>query len=354
MKILVIQQKMIGDVLLSTLICKNLKVWNPNATVDFVANQHTLAVLQNNPYIDNIIVFKDTFKKDKWGLIKFLWNCRKKKYDYIIDAYGKMESLLITKFTPAKTKIGYLKSYNGWVYNKPVKRLKRPYGKLQLSIQHRLQLLAPVMGNSASITDFEIHLTQQEKKEIAKKFEQTIEGNKTPIMIAAMGSGKNKTYPIEHLAPLIDLAYETTNAPLILNYMPNQKKEINKLTRLLKPMTKKAIQEDLTPNSLRDYMVTVSHCKAVIGNEGGAINIAKGLSKPTFAIFSPNIDPSGWHTEVKNKTMAVHLNDYFPEAVNFESGGKIQKDSEKIETLYLKLNPDLFREKWVEFLEGLV
>ncbi len=79
MKILVIQQKMIGDVLLSTLICKNLKVWNPNATVDFVANQHTLAVLQNNPYIDNIIVFKDTFKKDKWGLIKFLWNCRKKK-----------------------------------------------------------------------------------------------------------------------------------------------------------------------------------------------------------------------------------------------------------------------------------
>ena len=229
MKILVIQQKMIGDVLLSTLICKNLKVWNPNATVDFVANQHTLAVLQNNPYIDNIIVFKDTFKKDKWGLIKFLWNCRKKKYDYIIDAYGKMESLLITKFTPAKTKIGYLKSYNGWVYNKPVKRLKRPYGKLQLSIQHRLQLLAPVMGNSASITDFEIHLTQQEKKEIAKKFEQTIEGNKTPIMIAVMGSGKNKTYPIEHLAPLIDLSYETTNAPLILNYMPNQKKEIKDL-----------------------------------------------------------------------------------------------------------------------------
>ena len=81
MKVLVIQQKMIGDVLLSTLICKNLKIWNPHVTVDFVANQHTLDVLQNNPYIDNIIVFKDTFKKDKLGLTKILRHCRNEKYD---------------------------------------------------------------------------------------------------------------------------------------------------------------------------------------------------------------------------------------------------------------------------------
>ena len=42
MKVLVIQQKMIGDVLLSTLICKNIKIWNPTFKIDFVANRHTL------------------------------------------------------------------------------------------------------------------------------------------------------------------------------------------------------------------------------------------------------------------------------------------------------------------------
>jgi heptosyltransferase-2 len=352
MKVLVIQQKMIGDVLLSTLICKNLKIWNPDVTVDFVANQHTLAVLQNNPYIDSIIVFKETFKKDKWGLIKFLWNCRKEKYDYVIDAYGKLESLLITIFTPAKIKIGYLKSYTGWVYNKPVKRINSPNRKLQLSIQNRLQLLTPLMGNSASITDFEIHLTHKEKKEVAKKFDLILEGNKRPIMIAAMGSGKNKTYPIKYLAPLIDLAFETTNSPMILNYVPNQKTEIDQLIKMLKPKTKKAILNDLTPSSLRDYIVTVSRCQAVIGNEGGAINIAKGLSKPTFAIFSPIIDPSGWHTEVKNKTMAVHLVDFFPENIYFKKGIKIKKN-EHIKALDLKLDPKLFKQKWVGFLQKL-
>ena len=350
MKVLVIQQKMIGDVLLSSLICKNLEIWNPTIKIDFVANNHTLGVLENNPYIDNIIIFKDTYKNDKLGLIKFIKSFRNKRYDYVIDAYGKLESILITIFTPAKTKIGYSKFYTDWIYNKPIKRIKSSNQKLQLSILHRLQLLEPILGDKLNSTDFEIHLTQNEEKKIAKKFDLTVEGNKKPIMIAAMGSGKNKTYPIEYLAQLIEMAFETTNAPMILNYMPKQKMEINRLIKMLKPKTKKAIQNGLTPNSLRDYIVTVSQCQAVIGNEGGAINIAKGLSKPTFAIFSPIIDPYGWHTEVKNKTMAVHLVDYFPEIIDFKD--KIKK-IDQIKTLYLKLEPKLFKQKWIGFLKEL-
>ena len=352
MKVLVIQQKMIGDVLLSTLICKNLKIWDPTIKIDFVANNHTLGVLENNPYIDNIIVFQDTFKNDKLGLIKFIKSFRNKRYDYVIDAYGKLESILITIFTPAKTKIGYSKFYTDWIYNKPIKRIKSSNQKLQLSILHRLQLLEPILGDKLNSTDFEIHLTQNEEKKIAKKFDLTVEGNKKPIMIAAMGSGKNKTYPIEYLAQLIEMAFETTNAPMILNYMPKQKMEISRLINMLKPKTKKAIQNSLTPNSLRDYIVTVSQCQAVIGNEGGAINIAKGLSKPTFAIFSPIIDPYGWHTEVKNKTMAVHLEDYFPEIIDFKNKSKIKK-FDQIKTLYLKLEPKLFKQKWIGFLKEL-
>ena len=352
MKVLIIQQKMIGDVLLSTLICKNLKIWDPKIKIDFVANNHTLGVLENNPYVDNIIVFKDTYKDDKFGLIKFIKNFQNKRYDYIIDAYGKLESILITIFTPAKTKIGYSKFYTDWIYNKPIKRIKSSNQKLQLSILHRLQLLEPILGDRINSTDFEIHLTQNEEKEIAKKFYSTLGGNKNPIMIAAMGSEKNKTYPIEYLAPLIELAFETTNAPMILNYMPNQKSEINRLVMMLKPKTKKAIQNSLTPNSLRDYVVTVSQCQAVIGNEGGAINIAKGLSKPTFAIFSPIIDPNGWHTEVKNKTTGVHILDYFPKIIDFKNKNNLRKN-DHIKTLYLKLEPKLFKQKWISFLKEL-
>lgn len=70
------------------------------------------------------------------------------------------------------------------------------------------------------------------------------------------------------------------------------------------------------------------------------------------AIFSPIIDPSGWHTEVKNKTMAVHLVDFFPDSIYFKKDIKIKKN-EHIKALYLKLDPKLFKQKWVGFLQKL-
>lgn len=57
MKILVIQQKMIGDVLISSIICNNLKNEFPNSVVDYMVYDYTQPVLENNPNIDNSIVF---------------------------------------------------------------------------------------------------------------------------------------------------------------------------------------------------------------------------------------------------------------------------------------------------------
>jgi heptosyltransferase-2 len=148
MKILVIQQKMIGDVLLSTLICKNLKLWNSKITVDFIANRHTLDVIRHNPYIDEIVVFEDDFKKNKWGFFKFLLNQRNKKYDYIIDCYGKLESLLICAFTPTKKKIGFKKINTLLVYNHSIQRKTKQDSALQLSTVNRFQLLEPIMGDA--------------------------------------------------------------------------------------------------------------------------------------------------------------------------------------------------------------
>jgi heptosyltransferase-2 len=51
-KILVIQQKMIGDVLVSSLICENLKRSYPNSEVHYLINRFTIPVIENNPYVD--------------------------------------------------------------------------------------------------------------------------------------------------------------------------------------------------------------------------------------------------------------------------------------------------------------
>ena len=121
MKFLVIQQKMIGDVLASTVICESIKHNFQDSEVHFVANQNTLPVLQNNPYIDKIIVFKKEYRKNKGSFYKFLKSIRIEKYHAVIDAYGKLESNLVSLFTKSKFKITHHKGYTSWIYTHTVK-----------------------------------------------------------------------------------------------------------------------------------------------------------------------------------------------------------------------------------------
>ena len=353
-KILILQHKMIGDVLICSLLCKNLRLWNPNAKIDFVANRHALDVIRNNPYIDKIIVFEDSFANDKLGFLKFLNQFRKKRYDYVIDAYGKLESVLICLFTPARHKIGYKKFYSSIVYNQSIVRKKTLEDKLQLSIKNRLQLLEPIIGDFPKNSEVEIYLTPEEIRSTRVRLDSVLGKGNQAIMVSALGSSENKTYPFEYMAQLMDTAHQTTKLPFILNYRPDQKDQINKLIEHLHPTTQKAVLESLTPNSLRDYMATTYHCVAVVGNEGGAINIAKGLKKPTFAIFSPLIDPVGWHTEIPNKSMAVNLQMFFPDKINYKDHRKIAKDPAKVLELYKMLKPELYKKQWVDFFKSLI
>ncbi|MDN3709373.1 hypothetical protein QW060_20395 [Myroides ceti] len=48
---------MIGDVLLSSLICENLRKAYPDAQIDYLVNESTCLVLQGNPAISNLILF---------------------------------------------------------------------------------------------------------------------------------------------------------------------------------------------------------------------------------------------------------------------------------------------------------
>jgi heptosyltransferase-2 len=59
MKILIIQQKMIGDVLVSSIICNNLRRAYPDAQIDYLVYESTTPVLEGNPNIDTIIGFEE-------------------------------------------------------------------------------------------------------------------------------------------------------------------------------------------------------------------------------------------------------------------------------------------------------
>ena len=129
--------------------------------------------------------------------------------------------------------------------------------------------------------------------------------------------------------------------------MPSQVKKVNILMSKLNQEVKRNIV-NYVPSTLKDYIHTTYYCDAVLGNEGGATNIAKSIGKPTFSIFSPMIESKGWHSNSKKDHFAVHLADYFPELFEKKSKREIKASNKE---LYKKLKFELFREKLVLFLK---
>jgi heptosyltransferase-2 len=93
----------------------------------------------------------------------------------------------------------------------------------------------------------------------------------------------------------------------------------------------------------------MNECDLIIGNDGGAINMAKALEKPSFIIFSPWIDKKGWATfEDGIKHISVHLNDFKPDLFTHKSDKEIKKN---YLSFYQEFEPELFKDKIELFLK---
>jgi heptosyltransferase-2 len=108
---------------------------------------------------------------------------------------------------------------------------------------------------------------------------------------------------------------------------------------------------DIFANDLRGFLALASYCNALIGNEGGAINMAKALSIPTFSIFSPWIDKNTWSIFEDDYNVSVHLKDFKPEIYRNKEEKKLKKDAL---SLYNDFKPSYFTKKLEQFLDTIL
>lgn len=351
MKILVIQQKMIGDVLTSSIICENLKKAQPDSLVHYMAHENTIAVIENNPLIDKIVVFSGKYRQSKASFLSFLREIRKEKYDVVIDAYGKLESNLITLFSGAKQKIGWKKWYTSMIYTKLYSAKDQTKGN-ELAVNDRLLLVESFLGKDQKVVKKpKIYLTAKEINDaISLLGEHGISRSRNLIMIGLLGSAYNKTYPPNYMAAVLDEICEQTSSVMLFNYLPSQKQQVRAVYDLCSEKTQKTIKLDVFADSLRGFLGILSQCSAIIGNEGGAINMAKALQIPSFSIYSPWINKEAWNLFEDDLNQAVHLKDFEPQLY---TGLTKKQQKEMALGLYQHFKPTLVKPSLLSFLDHI-
>ncbi len=350
MRILIIQQKMIGDVLVSTILCENMKLKYPNAQVDYMIYKGSLPVVEGNKFIDNIIIFTEKHRNNKIEFLKFLFQIRKKKYDIVIDAYSKLESWLTVLFSGAKQKISYNKKWRNFLYTDNILDIKKPKSNVGLIIEKRLSLLNTLNFNEKLEVFPKIYLTESENNYAVKLLEKGgLDLRKKTVMVSIIGSTKNKTYPLSYMSKIVDFIADKMDVNILFNYIPNQKNQAKLVYDECKNTTKEKIFFDVLGNNLRTYISIVNQCDFIVGNDSGAINIAKALKKPSFIIFSPWIDKKYWATfEDGINNLSVHLKDFKPSLFKNRSKKWIKNNAI---SLYNHFKPSYINNSLDKFLE---
>lgn len=349
MKILVIQQKMIGDVLISSIICNNLRTAYPDAQIDYLVYASTTPVLEGNPSIDNIILFEEKHRKSKKELLNLAFQIRNEKYDLLIDAYSKLESWIIVLLSNARRKISYKKPGRTFLYTDNVPFEPFPKTSLGLAIERRLSLLEPLDLKIKTDPIPKLFVSEKENKEALSLFEKhKVQKDRKTVMISLLGSEKLKTYPLEFMSKVVDYVADNADVNILFNYFPKQLQEAKSVFNSCKPSTQEKIYFDLLGDDLRSFIGIMNQCDLIIGNDGGAINMAKALEKPSFIIFSPWIEKKIWATfEDGIHHLSVHLKDYRSDLFEHKTEKMLKKESL---SLYQEFKPEYFEAKIKSFL----
>lgn len=342
---------MIGDVLTSSLLCEALKVRFGKSELHYLINAHTSAVLDNNPYIDKQIIYTPEMEESVSLRSGLNTSLQQENYDLVIDVYSKLGSAFMVRATEAPLRIGYKKWYTKWAYTHTYTYDKQPKTEAGLAIENRMKLLEPLGLDFSSFLKPKIYLTDKERAQAQAVLTRAgIKGNQKLLMISLLGSSAEKTYPLPYMAKVLDHIAATTSCQLLLNYIPKQQQVVNELLTLVNKKTKDAIFDTIYGKSLREFLALTSCCAGMIGNEGGAINMAKALDIPTFSIFSPWIRREAWGLFENEQNVSVHLKDILPEVYKTMSLEKIRKAAN---TYYKKLLPDFVNKKLTVFLDKI-
>ena len=344
---------MIGDVLTTSILFEALKIKFPNAELHYLINSHTYPVVENNPFIDHFVFFTPEIERSKRKLLQLGKTIKNENFDIVIDAYSKLSSNLLTLLSKAKVKISKYKSYTAFLYTHPVKYRSTPLTEAGLAIENRMQLLSSIDPELAQTNiKPKIYLTKEEKEKAKQLLmDSNIHLNKPLFMISVLGSGNTKTYPLKYMAKVIDQIVNQTQGQILFNYIPKQLEEAQTVFNYCEKETQNHIHMAVFGKGLREFLALTFHCNALVGNEGGAVNMAKAMEIPTFTIFSPWIDKKTWSIFENEYNVSVHLKDYKPEFYSEKEEKELKKEAL---TLYKEFKPSYFSESLNRFLKTIV
>ena len=271
--ILVIKLRAIGDVLLSTIVTKNLRLFFPQARIAYLTEPPSADVLKYNPFVNDVLIF-DRKKMSGFDLIRMV---RKEKFDLVLDLFGNPRTALVTRLSGASRRVGYRFSGRTYAYNTVV----TPRGGEVHNTQFNLDALEAI---DVAIQDRNIYfLAAPEDEQYVEAFLTAPNLRGRALLAVNTGGGwYTKRWGIEKFAALSDRLTERYGTLTVLTWGPGEHEETVRLQALL---ARGAYVPP--PTTLLQLGVLLRRCSAMISNDSGPMHIAAAVGTPVLGIYGP-------------------------------------------------------------------
>lgn len=291
MKILVIQLRRIGDVLLTTPAVTALRKKFPAARIDFLVEKNSVSILGGNPEIDQILVYD---KKHSFHWLKKIFFTR---YDLVVDFLNNPRSALITFFSFAKKRLGFKSKGRSWAYNLKVV----PDDKSKYVVDYKFDLLRP-LGIERDAEKPRISVESRSLAEAKKFFQAFGPPNADWVGISPTSRRSTRVWKKEYFAQVSDYLIEKYGVKVIFFWGPGEEKTVDEIFSLTRFPAVKYI-----PESLEKLVAFISCCQLFISNDNGPKHLAQALDIPTICVFGPSSAVSWTATEEKHRAIQSPL-----------------------------------------------
>jgi len=351
MKVLVVQIKHIGDAVATSMLFSRLKTLGENVETHYMVTASAKQAVLHNRDIDSFFVVDTGRLHSVRYVFDILKRVKAQKYDVVLDLYGKTIGNLLALSSKAEVRVGLKKRRSAWIYTHNINPKDFPRSSESMALRDRKLFLHALKLDSEDLKPT-IELSAQEKLEATQLLSRAgLKPKNKLFMVSILGSAEDKSYPSEYMGRLLTSVVDTLpDVTLLVNYFPSQRSSVENILSFASKKARERVRLDLYADDLRGFLGLLSQCCGLFGNEGGAVNMAKALDVPTFAIYSPQVKLHAWSGEAERSQShpAAHLSMYRADLLTVPLR---KKDITRQRELYAKFEPELLADDLLFFVK---
>ena len=310
-RILIVKLSSIGDVIMATPVAKALRNAFPDSHIAWVVETKARDILQDNPYLDEIIVWDRpliaAWNPIDWAVMakslrKLGRELRARDFDIAIDLQGLLRSALVAKSSGARHILGYDNGREGsrrfYTDRFPTSRTRSRGPQIYLDM---LQLL----GINSTDLDMHIPVGDDDRAHardlIARESARCMPDRRCVVALAPATTWPQKHWTVQGWAGLADSLISQYNALPVILGAPVDAELIGEIHGRMKHKAADMVGK----TTLKQAAAILEMSDLVVGVDTGLLHMSTALSRPSIGLFGP----TGWQHLIRGDNLSVVAKD---------------------------------------------